>query len=76
MEIAEALVTLAAALMVGFATIGAGVGMGILGSKYLEGAARQPELVPLLRTQFFIVAGLVDAVPIIGVGVGLALAFG
>lgn len=76
MEIAQALVQIAAGLMVGLAGVGAGIGMGILGSKYLEGAARQPELVPMLRNQFFIVAGLVDAVPIIGVGVGLAIAFG
>ncbi|MDU2658241.1 MAG: ATP synthase F0 subunit C, partial [Clostridium perfringens] len=30
--------------------------------KFLEGAARQPDLIPLLRTQFFIVMGLVDAI--------------
>lgn len=71
-----ALTQIAAALMIGLAAIGAGIGMGILGSKYLEGAARQPELVPLLRGQFFVVAGLVDAVPIIAVAIGLSIAFG
>ena len=49
--------------------------MGVLGGKYLEGAARQPELIPLLRTQLFIVMGLVDAVPMIAVGLGLYLMF-
>jgi ATP synthase F0 subunit c len=36
---------------------------------HLEGAARQPELIPMLRTQMFIVMGLVDAVPMIAVGI-------
>ena len=72
----QALTTIAASLMIGLPAIGAGIGMGIMGSKYLEGVARQPELLPVLRGQFFIVAGLVDAVPIISLGVGLAIAFG
>lgn len=66
---------LAAALMLGLGAIGAAIGIGILGGKFLEGAARQPELVPLLRTQFFIVMGLVDAIPMIGVGLGLYVLF-
>ncbi|MBT3145664.1 F0F1 ATP synthase subunit C [Neptunomonas phycophila] len=75
MEMATALVFLAAALMMGLAAIGAAVGIGMLGGKFLEGAARQPELVPLLRSNFFIVMGLVDAVPMIGVGLGMYLMF-
>ncbi|WP_286240636.1 F0F1 ATP synthase subunit C [Neptuniibacter halophilus] len=75
MEMANALVFLAAALLMGLAAIGAAVGIGNLGGKFLEGAARQPELVPLLRSQFFIVMGLVDAVPMIGVGLGMYLMF-
>jgi F-type H+-transporting ATPase subunit c len=66
---------LAAALMLGLGAIGAAIGIGILGGKFLEGAARQPELVPLLRTQFFIVMGLVDAIPMIGVGLGMYVLF-
>ena len=75
MEIANALVFMAAAVLMGLAAIGAAVGIGNLGGKFLEGAARQPELVPLLRSQFFIVMGLVDAVPMIGVGLGMYLMF-
>ncbi|MGP1946701.1 MAG: F0F1 ATP synthase subunit C, partial [Arsenophonus sp. ER-LPS3-MAG3] len=56
---------IAAAIIVGLAAIGAAIGIGILGGKFLEGAARQPELIPLLRTQFFIVMGLIDAIPMI-----------
>ncbi len=66
---------LAAGIMMGLAAIGASIGIGILGGKFLEGSARQPDLLPLLRTQFFIVMGLVDAIPMIGVGLGLYLLF-
>lgn len=66
---------IAAAIMMGLAAIGAAIGIGILGSKFLEGAARQPDLIPLLRTQFFIVMGLVDAIPMIAVGLGLYIMF-
>uniref|UniRef100_UPI003FEE27E7 F0F1 ATP synthase subunit C n=1 Tax=Succinivibrio sp. TaxID=2053619 RepID=UPI003FEE27E7 len=65
------LIYLAAGLMMGLAAIGAAIGIGILGGKFLEGSARQPDLLPLLRTQFFIVMGLVDSFAIIGVGVGM-----
>lgn len=55
--------------------IGIAIGMGILGGKFLEGSARQPELVPLLRTQMFIVVGLLDAMAVIGVAMGLYILF-
>jgi F-type H+-transporting ATPase subunit c len=74
-EVATAILYIAGALMLGFGAIGAAIGVGILGGKFMEGAARQPELVPMLRTQFFIVMGLVDAVPMIGVGVGMYVLF-
>ena len=66
---------LAAGIMMGLAAIGAAIGIGILGGKFLEGSARQPDLLPLLRTQFFIVMGLVAAIPMIGVGLGMYLLF-
>ncbi|WP_159714991.1 F0F1 ATP synthase subunit C [Blochmannia endosymbiont of Camponotus nipponensis] len=66
---------IAAAIMMGLAAIGASIGIGILGSKFLEGAARQPDLIPILRTQFFIIMGLVDAIPMITVGLGLYVMF-
>ena len=65
----------AAGLMFGLAAIGASIGIGILGGKYMEGVARQPDLINLLRTQFFIVMGLVDAIPMIATGLGLYLIF-
>ena len=71
----QSVIYIAAGLMMGLGAVGAAIGVGVLGGKYLEGAARQPELIPLLRTQLFIVMGLVDAVPMIAVGLGLYLMF-
>ena len=69
------LLYIAGALMMGLGAVGAAIGVGVLGGKYLEGVARQPELLPMLRTQLFIVLGLVGAVPMIGVGIGLYVIF-
>ena len=69
------MVFLAAAIMIGIGAIGASIGIGMLGSKLLESTARQPELGPNLQTKFFIVAGLIDAIPIIGVGIAMYLIF-
>ncbi len=66
---------IAAGIMFGLAAVGAAVGIGILGGKFIEGAARQPDLTGALRTQFFIVMGLVDAIPMIATGLGLYLMF-
>lgn len=66
---------IAAAIMMGLAATGAAIGIGMLGGKYLEGVARQPDIIPLIRTQFFIVMGLLDAIPMITVGLGLYLIF-
>jgi F-type H+-transporting ATPase subunit c len=75
MEMANAMLYLAAALMLGLGAVGAAIGIGMLGGKFLDGAARQPELVPLLRTQFFIVMGLTDALPVIAIAMGLYVLF-
>jgi F-type H+-transporting ATPase subunit c len=71
----QGLLVLGAALMMGMGAIGAAIGIGLLGGRFLEAAARQPELVPMLRTQFFIVMGLTDAVPMIAVGVSMYVLF-
>ena len=65
----------AGGVMMGLGAVGAAIGVGVLGGKFLEGVARQPELLPMLRTQLFIVLGLVDAVPMIAVGIGLYVIF-
>ena len=66
---------IAAGLLIGIGAIGTAIGFAILGGKFLEGAARQPELTPMLQVKMFIVAGLLDAVPIIGVAIALLLIF-
>ena len=71
----QALLVIAAAIMMGGGAVGAAVGIGVLGGRFLEGAARQPELIPMLRTQFFIVMGLTDAVPMIAVGIAMYVMF-
>lgn len=71
----NALLYIAGALMMGFGALGAAIGIGLLGGRFLEGAARQPELIPLLRNQFFVVVGLLDAVPMIAVGLSMYVMF-
>ena len=71
----NALLYVASAMMMGFGALGAAIGIGLLGGRFIEGAARQPELIPVLRTQFFIVMGLVDAVPMIAVGLAMYVLF-
>lgn len=75
MESLEAAKLMAAAIMLAGGALGAGVGLGILGGRFLEGAARQPELAPMLRTQMFIVVALVDAIAMIAAAMGLYLLF-
>lgn len=66
---------IAVALLIGISALGTAIGFALLGGKFLEGASRQPELAPMLQTKMFIVAGLLDAIPIIGVAVALLLLF-
>ena len=75
MELAIGLKLIAAAIMLGFAGVGTAIGFGLLGGKFLEGAARQPELTPALQVKMFIVAGLLDAVAMIGIGFALFFTF-
>ena len=69
------LVIIAAAIIIGLGALGTGIGFAILGGKLLEGTARQPELAPQLQTKTFLMAGLLDAVPMIGVGIAMYLIF-
>ncbi len=66
---------IAAALLIGLGALGTAIGFGLLGGKFLEGAARQPEMAPMLQTKMFIVAGLLDAVTMIGVAVAFILIY-
>ena len=71
----QGMTAIAVAILIGMGAMGTAIGFGILGGRFLEGAARQPEMVPMLQIKMFIVAGLLDAVTMIGVGVALYFIF-
>jgi len=71
----QGLTAVAAALLLSIASLGIAIGIGVLGGKFLEGVARQPELSGMLLTRMFLVMGLVDAFPIISIVMGLSLFF-
>jgi len=75
METVIAFTALSVAIILGCGALAVGLGMGLLGGRFLEGAARQPELAPMLQTKMFIVVALLDAVAMIGVGIALFFAF-
>ena len=62
-----------ASILLAFA--GTAIGFAILGGKFLESSARQPELASSLQTKMFIVAGLLDAIAMIAVGISLLFIF-
>mgnify|MGYP000630959767 FL=1 len=69
------LALIAVALLIGLGAAGTAIGFGLLGGKLLEGSARQPEMAPMLQGKMFLIAGLLDAVPMIGVGIGMYVLF-
>jgi F-type H+-transporting ATPase subunit c len=71
----QGMTAIAVGLILGMGALGTAIGFGLLGGKFLEGAARQPEMVPMLQVKMFVVAGLLDAVTMIGVGLALFFTF-
>lgn len=72
----QGLTALGLCLIVGLGANGACIGLGMMGSRFLEAAARQPELVPMLTTRMLLIAGLIDAAFLIGVSLAMFFAFG
>ena len=70
-----AFVALACAFIIGLGAIGACIGIAIMGGKYLEASASQPDLMNALQTKMFLLAGLIDAAFLIGVGIAMMFAF-
>lgn len=62
-------------LIIGLGAAGACIGIGIMCAAFLEGAARQPEMIPALQGKVFLLLGLIDASFIIGVGLAMMFAF-
>jgi F-type H+-transporting ATPase subunit c len=71
----QAYTSIGIGLMIGLGAAGACIGVGIMCSRFLEGAARQPELMPTLQARVFLLLGLIDASFIIGVGLAMLFAF-
>lgn len=71
----DSTIYLAVAILISSAAIATGIGFALLGGKFLETTARQPELAPQLQVKMFIVAGLLDAVSMIAVGIALYMLF-
>jgi F-type H+-transporting ATPase subunit c len=71
----QSMTVIAAALLIAVSALGTAIGFGLLGGKFLEGVARQPDLSPLLMARMFLMAGLLDAFAAIGIVMGLYLFF-
>ena len=67
----QGLTAIGIGIIIGLGAIGACIGIGLMGGKYIEACARQPELMNPLQTKMFLLAGLIDAAFIIGTGIAL-----
>lgn len=56
-----------AAIGAGLAAIGAGIGVGTIGGKAVEGIARQPEAVGDIRANMILTAALVEGVALVAI---------
>ena len=66
---------IAAAIAIGLAALGAGIGNGLIVSRTVEGVARQPEARGQLMSIMFIGIGLVEALPILGLVISFIVMF-
>lgn len=57
------------------AGLGSALGWGMICSKYLEGIARQPEMRPQLMGQMLFTGGLMEAFPMIVLGMAMWFVF-
>ena len=71
----QAMTVLGVMLLMGLGALGTAIGFGILGGKLLEGSARQPELSSMLVGRMFLVAGFIDMVTMIGIGISFWFIF-
>ena len=62
---------LAVCMLIGLGALGSCIGISIIGGKFMESAARQPELMSELQGKFFLAAGVADGAFIIATGIGL-----
>ena len=62
---------LAVAVLIGLPALGSCIGIALATMKFLEGAARQPEITAALQAKFFLSVGVIDGAFIIATGIGL-----
>lgn len=75
LAIIKGLSALGAALAIGLAAIGGGVGDGMVTGKAVESIARQPEAKGSIMTTMLISVGLIESVPIMALVVSLILIY-
>jgi F-type H+-transporting ATPase subunit c len=63
-----------AAIGMGLAAIGAGIGVGLIGGKAMEAIARQPEAIGDIRANMILTAALVEGAALIGIIVAFLVA--
>ena len=76
-EIASIYVSTATAvgIILAAAAFGSALGWAIIASKFIEGIARQPEMRPVLTGQFLFTGGLMEAFPMIVLGISMWFIF-
>ena len=62
------------AIGAGIAALGAGVGIGLIGSRAVEAIARQPEAADAIKGNALILAAFVEGVALFAAVIGLMLA--
>lgn len=67
------LIAIGVGLAIGLATIGPGIGQGLAAAKGLEGMARQPEAMSMLRTNMILSFAFMESLSIYGLLVAFLL---
>ena len=66
---------IAVGIILAAAGLGSALGWGLICSKFLEGIARQPEMRPQLMGQLLFTGGLMEAFPMIVLGMAMWFVF-
>ena len=69
------LTIIAVSILIAVPALGTAIGFGLLGGKYLEGVARQPDLSTMLLGRMFILAAFIDAFAAISIAIGFLVLY-
>ena len=75
MDMAKGIAELGAAIGAGLSVLGAGFGIGKIGSSAMEAIARQPEAAGDIRSNMIVIAALIEGVSFFGAIVCLLVLF-